>query len=285
MSTLFAPLDQANAQAGGPTSVPMTGSTSLLEGFEFTRDSLMRGRVTLYQPRQGFRSSVDPVLLAGFLTPPYGRLLDIGCGTGALAFQLCAQDPAATGVGVELQPRLGQLLALGVAHNGLADRFRIEVGDIRTVQLPAASFDLVATNPPFQALGQGVLPADRERAIAHHEVELRLEEWIARAASLCRPGGRVGVVFPASRSTELLARLEAEGLIPQRLRPVYPRAGQPATRVLVEARRLPQARLRPLVFEPPLHVYVGEVYSDEVRGFFGDDAAPTKANPGDEAGT
>ena len=34
-----------------------------------------------------------------FLEPPYGRFLDIGCGTGALSFLLLARDPAAAGVG------------------------------------------------------------------------------------------------------------------------------------------------------------------------------------------
>ncbi len=65
--------------------------------------------MTLLQPRRGFRSSLDPILLARFLAPPYGRFLDIGCGTGALAFTLLADDPAARGLGVELQPRLARL--------------------------------------------------------------------------------------------------------------------------------------------------------------------------------
>ena len=36
---------------------------------EITTDTLLRGRVTLLQPRRGFRSSLDPVLLARFLAP------------------------------------------------------------------------------------------------------------------------------------------------------------------------------------------------------------------------
>ena len=65
-----------------------------------TVDALLSGRVILVQPRRGFRSSLDPLLLARFLAPPYGRFLDIGCGTGALSFTLLADDPAASGVGV-----------------------------------------------------------------------------------------------------------------------------------------------------------------------------------------
>src|SRR6185295_14022809 len=86
---------------------------------DVTTDTLLRGRVTLLQPRRGFRSSLDPVLLARFLAPPFGYFLDIGCGTGALAFTLAAIDGAASGVGVELQPRLARLAAAGRDRNGL----------------------------------------------------------------------------------------------------------------------------------------------------------------------
>src|SRR4051812_11086249 len=78
-----------------------------------TVDTLLRGRVTVVQPRRGFRSSLDPLLLARFLAPPHGRFLDIGCGTGALSFALLADDPSASGVGVELQARLAHLAGLG----------------------------------------------------------------------------------------------------------------------------------------------------------------------------
>jgi tRNA1Val (adenine37-N6)-methyltransferase len=235
---------------------------------DITRDSMLRGQVTLLQPRRGFRSSLDPVILAGFVTAPYGHILDIGCGTGAISFLLLARDPAATGVGVEIQPRLAGLLRRAVVENGHQDRFRVEHADIRHVALPPASFDLVVSNPPYLPLGAGALPPDEERAIAHHEVKLGLCDWIDRAASLCRPDGRVAVVFPATRAAELLGALQARGLPPARLRPVYPRPNQPATRILVEARRL--AGARPLVVEPPLLVHAGEGYSEEVRRFLGE---------------
>jgi tRNA1Val (adenine37-N6)-methyltransferase len=241
---------------------------------EITRDSMLRGQVTLLQPRRGFRSSLDPVLLAGFVSAPYGHVLDIGCGTGAISFLLLARDPAATGVGVEVQPRLASLLRQAVIENGHQARFRVEHADIRHAQLAPASFDLVVSNPPYLPLGQGALPPDEERAIAHHEVKLPLSDWVDRAATFCRPDGRVAVVFPAQRAAELLAALTARGLSPTRLRPVYPRPGQPATRVLVEARR--PAAARPLVFEPPLLVHEADGYSEEVRRYLGeiDDEGP-----------
>jgi tRNA1Val (adenine37-N6)-methyltransferase len=249
-------------------STPVPTPTPAAPEGAITRDSMLRGRVTLLQPRRGFRSSLDPVLLAGFVGAPYGHLLDIGCGTGAIAFLLLARDPAATGVGVEIQPRLAGLLERAVIENGHQARFRVEHADIRRASLPGASFDLVVSNPPYLPLGQGALPPDEERAIAHHEVKLGLGEWIDRAAALCKPDGRVAVVFPATRAAELLGALQAGGLPPARLRPVYPRPGQPATRILVEARRVTAAR--PLVVEPALLVHEGDGYSEEVRRHLGE---------------
>ena len=222
-----------------------------------TIDTLLRGRVTLVQPRRGFRSSLDPVLLARFLPVPHGRFLDMGCGTGALSFTLLADDPAATGVGVELQPRLARLAAQGRDHNGLGARLALVEGDIRQQvdPLSAQPFDLVVTNPPFRPIAGGVSSPDRERALANHEIALSLTEWLDCAARLLRPGGRLGVVYPADRLPELLAGLTARELTPARLRAVHPFAGRPAGRVLLEAQR---GSRRPLTIEPSLIVHSGE---------------------------
>ncbi|HET6147317.1 MAG TPA: methyltransferase [Polyangia bacterium] len=221
-----------------------------------TVDTLLRGRVTLVQPRRGFRSSLDPLLLARFLAPPHGRFLDIGCGTGALAFTLLADDPSASGVGVELQARLAHLAGLGRARNALDDRFQVVQGDIRALAaaLTATPFDLVATNPPFRVTAHGVRSPDSERARANHEVTLTLAEWLDCAARLVRPGGRLGVVYAAERLPELLAGMNARDLSPARLRAVHPFADRPAVRVLIEAYR--QSR-RTLALEPPLVLHEG----------------------------
>lgn len=208
---------------------------------EITTDTVLGGRVTLLQPARGFRSSLDPVLLAAFVDPPFGRFVDIGCGTGALSFVLAARDPRASGVAVEIQARLADLARSGVERNRLGDRVRIVHGDARVLAghassgLAAGAFDLVAANPPYRAVGSGVLSPDPERAQANHELTLALDEWLDVAARLARPGGRVAVVYPAARLDELDAGLRARGVAPSRLRAVHPRPGQPASRVLVEA--------------------------------------------------
>jgi tRNA1Val (adenine37-N6)-methyltransferase len=241
----------------------------MAENTEITRDTLLRGRVKLFQPRVGFRSSLDPVLLSGFIEPPIGFFLDIGCASGALSFLLLARDPASRGVGVEIQPRLAALAEQGNQDNGFGDRFRVVRGDVRTeATLATRTFDLVTTNPPFRPIGTGVLPPLSEKALANHEVSLALSEWLDVSAKAVRPGGRLATIFPFDRGEELRAGLEAREFSIGRSRWVVPREGEAPNRILIEARRgLAETRL-----EPILVVHDGAGYTAEVRRMLGEDA-------------
>lgn len=247
----------------------MNGSSAAADD-AVTVDALLGGRVTVLQPARGFRTSLDPLLLAGFVAPPFGSFLDIGAGTGALSFVLLARDPAARGVAVELQAPLAVLADEGRARNGFHGRLDVRVGDVRALarELPPASFDLVATNPPFRPVGQGRPSPLETRALSNHEVSLTLAEWADVAARVVRPGGRVAAIFPAERALELGAALQARDLEPARLRLVHPHLDRPASRVLVEAVRGGRA---PLVVEPPLviHAAGAERFTPEVRRMLG----------------
>lgn len=241
-----------------------------------TTDTLLRGRVTLLQPARGYRSSLDPILLAAFVKPPFGRFVDIGCGTGALGFLLAATDDNATGVGVEIQPRLALLATAGLARNAFANRIEILKADVRTAigdpPLDRGGFDLVLTNPPYRVVSSGVPSPHPERAQAHHEVTLTLDEWLNAAAELVTDTGRLAVIYPAERMRDLVSGLESRGLMPGRLRLVHTRLERVASRVLVEAhaRHGPES---PLV-EPALvlHQPDGE-YTLEVRHMLGESPA------------
>ena len=235
-----------------------------------TADALLQGRVRLYQPARGARMSLDPVLLAGFLAPPYGRFLDIGCGAGPLSFLLLARDPDASGVGVEIQPRLAGLARRGRDDNSWAARLEIVEADVRQVgmELEAGSFDVVVTNPPYRTVESSPPSPDRERALAHHEITLRLGEWIDVAARLVRRSGRVAAILPAARAGELFTALEARGLRAVRAREVVSREAQAASRILVEAS--PSGAGGPpvqqLIEEPPLVVHEADGgFTPEVR--------------------
>ena len=238
---------------------------------EVTRDTLLRGRVVVHQPARGYRFSLDPVLLSGFVSLPLGRFIDLGAGSGVLSFLLLARDPQALATAIEIQPRLAALAARGAAENGMTERLTTVPSDFlawaRSQQ--AQSFDLVTSNPPFYSVDSGHLSPNPERALAHHEVALPLLEWTAAAARLLTPEGRIAVVFPAERKDALFEALQKQGFGNVRLRWARPTSARPVHRLLVEA-----SRGHPRVHaEDDLIVHTSEgEFSAEVKGYLGETA-------------
>ncbi len=246
----------------------MTSST-LLHPDE-TLDDLRLGGLKVIQKRNGYRFSLDPILLCGFASlDGVEAAVDLGTGSGVITLLLARSSVATRIVGVELQAGLADRARRSVVLNGLAERIEIVEGDLRAVagQLGVQSFDLVLSNPPFRQGGTGKIAPEAERAAARHELAGGLADFLKAAALLLRPGGRCCLIYLAERLTDLLVELRSAGLEPKRLRMVQSRAEDSARLLLVEARR----GGRPgMVVEAPLLIYAGEGYSPEVLSWYGE---------------
>ena len=236
-----------------------------------TVDRLQPGGFSLLQARNGYRYSLDPVLLVGFVGPARARrVLDLGTGAGVIPLLLSADDSVAEVVGLELQHGLAERARRNVELNGLADRLRIVEGDLRRIRdlFPVESFDMVISNPPYRRPESGRIAPQDERAAARHELAGGLVDFLAAASYLLCNGGRFAVIYLAERLAELLDGMRAFRLEPKRLRCVHSRAGEAARLVLVEGRKCGGPGM---VVEPPLHVYrsAGRDYSDEILAFYG----------------
>ena len=207
---------------------------------ELTEESLFGGRLLCLQPRQGYRFSVDAVLLAHFLAPePEVRILDLGAGCGVVSLILSHRYPTASLVALEVQPRLAEVVRRNVVINDLENRVTVIEGDCRRIAtlLPQGSCDWVAANPPYYPTESGRHHPETERAKARHEIFGGIGEMAQAAAFALKSGGRAAFVYPAARIEILLAVLRENGLAPKRLQRVHPYPGAEAGLVLVEAEK------------------------------------------------
>src|ERR1700735_5572240 len=86
---------------------------------DLTEGHLLGGRVRYAQPRTGFRSGIDPVLLAAAVPArPGERVLEAGSGAGAASLCLAARVAGISGLGVERDPALVEIAARNAAANG-----------------------------------------------------------------------------------------------------------------------------------------------------------------------
>ncbi|NCZ89538.1 MAG: methyltransferase domain-containing protein [Actinobacteria bacterium] len=74
--------------------------------------------------RKGLDAGTEVLLDAVPRPPVRGNLLDLGCGTGAIALALATRSPEATVHAVDVNPRAVELCRLNAQRNGLSDRCR-----------------------------------------------------------------------------------------------------------------------------------------------------------------
>jgi tRNA1(Val) A37 N6-methylase TrmN6 len=214
-----------------------------------TEDRLLGGRVRLRQPADGARVAIDPVFLAAAVPgEPNQQILDAGCGTGAAMLCLAARVPQCRVVGLEMQRDLVRLAGDNALLNGMGDRLSVMAGNLLQPppRLSPGSFDHVMANPPFIERGRGSEAPNPAKAAANIEGEAGLGDWVRFAVVMVRAKGTVTFIHRADRIDALLGQLagRAGGIV---IFPLWPRAGQPASRVLVQARKqiAAPARLAP----------------------------------------
>ncbi|PKU22261.1 tRNA1(Val) (adenine(37)-N6)-methyltransferase [Telmatospirillum siberiense] len=206
---------------------------------EVSEDALLDGRVKFRQPVDGYRAAIDPVFLAAAVPAKDGQsVLDVGSGVGAASLCLAARVPGARLFGLEAQPPLVALARENIAMNGMTGRVESLIGSLQAPppRLAPGSFHHVMTNPPYQALDEGRASPHPGKAMANQEGEVDLAAWMRFAINMLQPKGTLVVVYRADRLDDLLAALNRRvGEIV--ILPLWPKAGRPAKRVLLRARK------------------------------------------------
>lgn len=213
---------------------------------ELTEDRVFGARLTVRQPRRGYRVNVDTILLGAAVPRPRtsGMMLEIGCGVGAALMIAALRCPGprfrTVYIGVEREPAIAALGRANVSANGLADRVSVETGDAFAF-MEGRTFAGLFFNPPYDPPAANRAPAPA-RAHAHVE-DTPLDTVVARAANSLEARACFTLIHRAERLTEILAALDRR-LGGAEIYPVRPRRGAPAHRVIVRARKGVRAPLR-----------------------------------------
>jgi tRNA1(Val) A37 N6-methylase TrmN6 len=217
---------------------------------DITQDLMLGGRVRLLQPAKGYRAGMDAALLAAACDAQAGeRVLDVGCGPGAVLLQAAARRPEAQFVGIEADPQALELAQRGVTLNGMTGRVEALMGDVSksVAAQKLRPFDAVLSNPPFFDDPSRLRGPDPRRSGAYFCYD-GLENWIRFFSKAVSEGGSITLIHRADRLADILT-LFGEKCGSIRVRPIHPFADAPAKRVLVRAIKTGKA---PLELLPPL---------------------------------
>jgi tRNA1(Val) A37 N6-methylase TrmN6 len=192
---------------------------------EETLDRFYHGKILVYQPRKGYRFSVDAPLLASFIKiEPEGWGCELGTGCGIIALLLSVR-PFQAIVALEIQERLARLAQKNVRVNHLEEKIFIIQADIMSFY-SRRKFNVVFANPPYFRATQGHLSPCEEKSIAKHEIKCDIMGIMVKAAELLDKRGRAYFIYPFSRKEEFEAARERACLKLNRIKLVYPRPGQ-----------------------------------------------------------
>jgi tRNA1Val (adenine37-N6)-methyltransferase len=202
---------------------------------EITRGTLLAGRVAYDQPLTGYRTGIEPVLLAASIPARAGqRVMEAGTGAGAGLLCLAARVPGIIGIGVERDAALAGLARANVAANGFGD-IAIEAADLLALDA-GPRLDHAMANPPWHG-ADDTASADARRDAAKRGRPGLIAAWGAALAHRLGHHGTLTFIVPARAAAETLAAFTASGCGSLALLPLWPGPGREARIILVRGIR------------------------------------------------
>lgn len=205
------------------------------------------------QENTGYRYSIEPFLLADFITLLPGQsVLDIGTGCGIIPILLVHREPGLKVTAIEIQD--SSQAKKNIRQNEMEKQVSLIEGDflMESKKLEPESFDHVISNPPYRKIQTGRINPDSGKAVARHELSLSMGSLMDKSAPLLKKGGQITLAYPPERLGELMRELECRNLYPNQARFVHGNDEATAKIVLVSALKGKKADFS---VAPPLKVY------------------------------
>jgi tRNA1Val (adenine37-N6)-methyltransferase len=218
-----------------------------------TVDILRDFDLKIIQPKNGYRFSLDPLILCEFAPSHVDSILDLGSGCGVIPLVMARLTDASLIAAVEVQPRMAGIAARNARDNALDKRVSVLEADVHDLAryYRANSFDLVMGNPPYRRAGTGKTSPEPGRDLARHESSATLADFLSVAKRMVKTSGSICFIYHPERLAELLSLAEGLKLSPARLQMVHGDLSLPARMFMVE---LYKGRRAALEILPPLLV-------------------------------
>ncbi len=237
---------------------------------EVLNDLLAHNNMKIIQRKDMFNFSLDTVLLSHFcsITKNTKSIIDFGTNNAAIPLLLSRRTNAHI-TGIEIQKDAVDVANKNVEMNNLEDQISIVHCNLKDYIVNDERADLIVCNPPFFKVGEkSILNESEYLQIARHEIEVNLEEIILAASKSMHYHAKFAIVHRPERTIDIINYMQKYGIVPKRLKFVYPKFDRDANTVLIEGIYKGNDGLK---VEKPLYAHdENGDYSLEVRRMFGE---------------
>jgi tRNA1Val (adenine37-N6)-methyltransferase len=235
-----------------------------------TLDTLEIGEIKIIQKKDGYRYSIDAFLLADFaLKYLNGKIAELGTGSGIIAHILALKQEVEEIHAVEVQEEFHRRADRSLALNpATTPKIQLLHADIKSLpkRYQPSSFDGIICNPPYREVGSGRINPEDEKAIARHEIKIKLADILKTSRYLLKNKGKLCMIYPADRLPDLIDQLRAHSLEPKSLRFIHSRSSASAQLLLFLATL---SGKKELLVESPLVIYAPDgSYTEEVQAIY-----------------
>lgn len=239
----------------------------LIDENNVTLDDLMCG-YKIIQPKNGFRFSLDAVLLAHFTAIKKNDIVvDFCAGSGVIALLICAHNDIKKITCFEIQLKFCDLIKKSIELNYLQDKISVLNKDLAYASdiLGFESVDVVTCNPPYLKNNTGKISDDESFNIARREVKTNLETVIKSASKILKNKGRFALVHLAQRADEIFILMKKYNIPVKRARLVQPDTDNEPNLILVEGIKNSSSTIKWL---PTLNIYENSKYTKEIKDIY-----------------
>lgn len=195
---------------------------------------VLNKRLKLFQIENGFKTSIDSVLLAAACPAGAGdKILDMGCGVGGAGLCVLKRVAGTALVGVDIQADHIALACENAAENGMAARAEFVSCDMRDYAEEKA-FHHIICNPPYLEAGAHLRSphTPKAKAMGHEDEDITIKTWVDAAHYNLKSKGSLSMIHRADCVDEIIQAL-GKRFGATEIIPLYPRAGEAAKRVII----------------------------------------------------
>lgn len=232
-------------------------------------DLLNYNDLKIIQNTEWFSFSLDSVLLANFANVRNNiKIIDFCTGNAPIPLFLSTKTNSKI-IGVELQKEIYELAKQNISMNKLEDQIEIINEDVLNIlnKYDTDLFDLITCNPPYFKINEGSKTNENDiKAVARHEIKLKLDDIFRVAKKLLKNNGKIVLVHRTDRLIEIINSMQNYNIEPKRIRFVFPFSNSNSNLVLIEGAKDGKPGLK-IEHSIIVHNYDGS-YTNEVQMIF-----------------